>query len=255
MESTPSGICFLLKSYLYPNSRSMKLKYLLLLAPLMLGLASCEVFDKESLTDEEIVAGLKQALEVGTDSSSSRLNKQDGYFANPKVKIPFPENVQYVADALANFTILGQPVGQTAVDAFVLKLNRAAEGAADEAKPIFIHAIQAMTIDDGLNILMGADDAATLYLKNHTYVNLKTTFKPDIQNSLNQVGAQNAWNEVTTYYNMVSSDPVNTDLADYATGKALDGLFKLIAEEELSIRTDVSARVTDLLEKVFAEQD
>jgi hypothetical protein len=232
----------------------MKLKRLLLLLPFVLVMSSCELFEG-GITEEEAVAGLKEALQVGTDTSSARLSKNDGYFGNPKVKIPFPENVQYVADALANFHVLGQPVGQQAVDAFVLKLNRAAENAADEAKPIFLNAIQNMTIDDGMTILMGADDAATNYLNANTYTALKAAFKPDIENSLNQVGAQAAWNDVTTYYNVISSDPVNTDLADFTTGKALDGVFKLIAEEELKIRTDVNARVTELLQKVFAEQD
>jgi hypothetical protein len=110
-------------------------------------------------------------------------------------------------------------------------------------------------VTDGLNILMGADDAATTYLKAQTFTDLKTAFKPNIETSLNQVGAQAAWNDVTQYYNIISSNPVNTDLADHTTGKALDGLFVLIADEELKIRTDVSYRITDLLQKVFAKQD
>lgn len=233
----------------------MKLNRLLLLLPFLAVMASSCDLDQTGLTDEEVVAGLKEALQVGTDTSTARLSAQDGFFSNAKVKIPFPENVQYVADAVSNFHLLGQPVGQTAVDAFVLKLNRAAEGAADKAKPIFINAITAMTIEDGMGILLGADDAATLYLKSNTYDNLKTSFQPDIETSLNQVGAQSAWNTVSGYYNVISSDTVNTDLADHTTRKALDGFFKLIAEEELKIRTDVSARITDLLAKVFAEQD
>ncbi len=232
----------------------MKLKNFLLLLPLLWSLVACEGLDT-NLSDEDIVAGLKAALEVGTDSSTTKLHAQDGYFANAKVKIPFPENVQYVADALANFHLLGQPVGQTAVDALVLKLNRAAEGAADEAKPIFVSAITNMTIDDGLTILTGVDDAATSYLKTQTFADLKTAFKPDIQTSLDQVGAQNAWTSVTGYYNLISSNPVNTDLADHTTNKALDGLFTLIADLELKIRNDSSYRISDILKKVFAKQD
>jgi hypothetical protein len=224
----------------------MKLRNLLLLLPFLLSLVACEGLDS-GITDAEIVAGLKEALEVGTDSSSTRLHAQDGYYSNPKVKIPFPSNVQYVADALMNFHVLGQPVGATAVNALILKLNRAAEGAADKAKPIFINAITA--------ILMGNDTAATSFLKGQTFTDLKTAFKPDIEASLTQVGAQAAWTDVTNYYNLISTNPVNTDLADHTTGKALDGLFVLIAEEELKIRTDVSYRISDLLKKVFAEQD
>jgi hypothetical protein len=232
----------------------MKIKTLLLILPFLLGMMACEGLDT-GLSDEEVVSGLKQALEVGTDTSSAKLHKEDGYYSNSRVKIPFPEDVQYVADAVSNFHLLGQPVGETAVNALILKLNRAAEGAADEAKPIFMSAIANMTITDGLNILMGADDAATSYLKTQTFADLKTAFKPDIQNSLDQVGAQNAWNDVSTYYNMISSTPVNTDLADHTTNKALDGLFTLVADEELKIRTDVGHRVSDLLKKVFAKQD
>ena len=232
----------------------MKLRILLVLLAMAMGLMACDQ-EQIALSDEEIVAGLKEALTVGTDTSSTKLNATDGYYQNPKVKIPFPSDVQYVADALSNFQVLGQPVGQTAVDALILKLNRAAEGAADEAKPIFLNAINTMTIDDGLTILMGADSAATSYLKSKTYPDLKTAFKPQIQTSLDQVGAQNAWNSVAGYYNIISSTPVNTDLADHTTNKALDGLFKLIAEEELKIRTDVNYRISDLLQKVFGEQD
>lgn len=233
----------------------MKLRKLwFAILPMLFLMAACDI-DNTGLTDEEIVAGLKEALQVGTDTSSSKLNANDGYYGNPLVKIPFPENVQYVADAVSNFHLLGQPVGQEAVDAFVLKLNRAAESAADEAKPIFVDAITNITIDDGLNILMGADDAATSYLKTNTFDNLRTAFRPTIQTALDQVGAQNAWNTVSGYYNIIASDTVNTDLADHTTTKALDGLFKLIAIEELQIRTDVNARISDLLAKVFAEQD
>jgi Protein of unknown function (DUF4197) len=232
----------------------MKFRSLLLILPFLFALMACEGLDS-GLTDAEIVSGLKEALEVGTDTSSTRLHAQDGYYGNPKVKIPFPSNVQYVADALMNFHLLGQPVGATAVNALILKLNRAAEGAADKAKPIFLSAITNMTVTDGLTILMGNDTAATSYLKGQTYTDLKTAFKPDIETSLNQVGAQAAWNDVTNYYNLISTNPVNTDLADHTTGKALDGLFVLIAEEELKIRTDVSYRISDLLKKVFAEQD
>ncbi len=220
----------------------------------MVVLSSCDELGS-GLTETEIVAGLKEALQVGADTSVATVNKTDGYFNNPLLKIPFPEDVLFVEDALSNLTILGQPVGQTAVDAFVLKLNRAAENAAIQAKPIFLNAISGMTITDGLNILMGADDAATGYLRTNTYDNLKTTFQPDIQNSLDAVGAQVAWNEVSTLYNTVSSTPANTDLADHTTKKALNGLFTLITAEELKIRTDVGYRVSDLLKKVFAEQD
>jgi hypothetical protein len=233
---------------------AMKKFRLLLLLPVLAMAMGCEGLES-GLSDEEVVAGLKEALQVGADSSVTSAHKSDGYFRNPDIKIPFPADAINVANTVSNIQLLGQPVGQVAVDGFILKLNRAAEDAADEAAPIFLNAITNMTIVDGMNILLGDDDAATQYLSTNTYTSLKTAFRPDIVNSLNTVGAQDAWAEVTTLYNTVSSNPVNTDLADYATGKALDGLFHLIAGEELLIRKDPAARVTDLLQRVFAEQD
>ena len=239
---------------LTPHLNTMKKYRSLFLVPALLFTFACESLT-DGLTDEEVVAGLKQALEVGTDTSVVTAHAADGYFSNPLIKIPFPPEATNVMNTVSNITLLGQPIGQTAVDGFVLKLNRAAEDAADEAGPIFINAITGMTIADGLDILMGADDAATNYLNSATYSSLKTTFQPNVETSLNTVGAQDAWTQVTTLYNTVSSNPVNTDLADYTTRKALVGLFTLIAGEELKIRTDPAARVTDLLSKVFAEQD
>jgi hypothetical protein len=216
---------------------------------------SCEGLGETGLTDDEIVAGLKEALQVGTDTSVTKTNQTDGYYGDTRLRIPYPPEAENVINVVSGISLLGQPIGQTAVDGFVLKLNRAAENASDKAKPIFVNAITGMTIVDGINILNGSDDAATQYLRSNTYSDLKTAFKPDIETSLDQVGAQTAWNEIVTLYNTVSSNPVNPDLADFATGKALDGLFVLIADEELKIRTDPIARVTDILEKVFGTLD
>ena len=223
--------------------------------PFFLLFSACETLE-DGLTDEEVIAGLKEALQVASDTSVAHGNRTDGYYQNPAIKILFPDEVSNVATAVGGFTILGQPVGQTAVDGFVLKLNRAAENAADKALPIFVNAITNMTITDGMNILMGHDSAATEFLRTNTYSSLKTEFKPDIETSLDQVGAQTAWGEVTNYYNIIApNNPVNVDLADYTTGKALDGLFTLVSREEAKIRLDPLARVTDLISKVFAEQD
>lgn len=232
----------------------MKKFRFLLMIPVLAMAVGCEGLE-DGLTDEEIVAGLKEALQVGADKSVAAAHLTDGFFLNQAIKIPFPEDATNVATTVSNIMLLGQPIGQTAVDGFILKLNRSAEDAADEAAPIFVDAIANMTVVDGINILMGTDDAATQYLRTNTYTSLKTAFRPDMVNSLNNIGAQTAWNEVTTLYNTVSSNPVNTDLADYATGKALDGLFHLITQEEKLIRTDPAARISDLLQRVFAEQD
>jgi hypothetical protein len=221
------------------------LKYLLVLVCLLFSM-SCE---QKSLTDDQIVEGLKEALKVGTENSANSAHATDGYFGNVNIKIPFPEDAQFVETALSAVPLVGQPL----VDELVLKINRAAEDAADKSKPIFLNAIVNMTFLDALNILNGADDAATQYLKSSTYTELKATFKPDIETSLSSVGATTAWTNVTTAYNtyIPSPQPVNTDLSDYATGKALDGLFYLVAIEEGKIRNDPAARINDILQTVF----
>ena len=219
------------------------------IALLGMFILSCE---KDSgLSNDEIIQGLKEALRVGTENSVSSANRTDGYFANALIKIAFPEDAAFVKTALNAIPIIGPPI----VDELVLKINRAAEDAADEAKPIFLSAITNITFADALNILNGADDAATQYLKTNTYSQLKEAFKPSIETSLSSVGATSAWNTVTTTYNnyVPSPQPINTDLPDYTTGKAVDGLFVLIAQEETKIRTDPAARINDILQTVFGD--
>lgn len=227
----------------------MKKYLLLLILPLTMAFSACDL-GIEGLSEAEVIEGLKEALRVGTDSSTTSAHKTDGYFLNPQIKIPFPEDAQIIETTLRNLSFNGL------CDGLIQKLNRAAEDAADEAQPIFVSAITTMTIEDAWNILKGNDDAATEYLRGRTYTDLKSTFRPDIQNSLATVGADVAWTQVTTTYNNIPFvTPANTDLADYTTGKALDGLFTLIKAEELKIRQDPAARVTDILQRVFAEQD
>ncbi len=229
----------------------MKKLLAVLLLPGLFLLYSCDTLSTEGLTDEEVVAGLKEALEVGSTNSTSKASAPDGFNGNPRIRIPFPEEVSVVQNLVGAI-----PGGNTAIDLFVEKLNRTAEDASDEALPIFVDAISNMTIQDGMNILLGHDSAATEFLRVNTYDDLKTTYKPDIENSLNRVGAQNAWTSVIDIYNGIPlTNPVNPDLADYTTGKALDGLFTLVSDEEKLIRDNPSARITDLLQKVFAEQD
>jgi hypothetical protein len=145
----------------------MKKLSCLVFAIMMLFSLSCE---QNSLTDDQIVEGLKEALKVGTENSSNKAHATDGYFANASIKIPFPEDAQFVESALSAVPIVGQPL----VDNLVLKINRAAEDAADEAKPIFVNAIVNMTFVDALNILNGADDAATQYPVSYTHLTLPT---------------------------------------------------------------------------------
>ncbi len=234
------------------------MKYLkfLFFIPLFFALSSCDelgsVLDDDGLSNEEVIAGLREALEVGTDNSVNLASAVDGFLGNELIRIAVPPEAQGVANFVA-----GLPLGDVLVDEFITQLNRAAEDASTKAKPIFVDAITGITIEDGFDILFGADNAATQYLSDNTYSSLVSTFKPDVESSLNNFGVQNAWSDVITAYNTVNIlNPVEEeDLAQYATEKATDGIFKLIEVEELKIREDPVARVTDLLEKVFGELD
>jgi hypothetical protein len=198
------------------------------------------------LTTGEVAEGLKEALIKGISKGSDLVSITDGYFKNPEIKIPFPPEVQKVENTLRNIGLGGQ------VDKFVLSLNRGAEDAAKEAKPIFIAAIKSMTIQDAWAILKGEENAATEYLKRTTSGLLKEKFKPVIQTSLNKVNATKYYGEIVTRYNQIPLvDKVNPNLDDYATDKAIEGLFTMIAKEEKEIRQDPVARTTELLKKVF----
>ena len=201
----------------------------------------------QALTQDEVVQGLKEALTNGTSKSTDVVSKVDGYFKNPEIKIPFPPDVKQVEDKLRQLGMGAQ------VDKFVLALNRGAEDAAKQATPIFVNAIKQMTIQDGFTILKGAPDAATQYLQKNTTSDLKSKFKPVIQNSLNKVSATKYYAEIVTRYNKIPFvTKVNPDLNEYATDKAIQGLLVMIAKEEKNIRENPVARTTDLLKKVFA---
>lgn len=201
------------------------------------------------LTTAEVAQGLKEALIKGISKGSDLVSQMDGYFKNPEIKIPFPPEVKKVEDRLRQIGLGNE------VDKFVLTLNRGAEDAAREAKPIFIEAIRSMTIEDAWAILRGEEDAATQYLKRTTSGLLKEKFKPVIQNSLNKVNATKYYGDIVTRYNQIPLvQKVNPDLDDYATDKAIEGLFLMIAKEEKNIRENPVARTTELLKKVFGAQ-
>lgn len=201
------------------------------------------------LTTAEVAQGLKEALIKGISKGSDLVSQVDGYLKNPEIKIPFPPEVKKVEDRLRQIGLGGE------VDKFIMTLNRGAEDAAGEAKPIFIEAIRSMTIQDAWAILRGEDDAATQYLKRTTSGLLKEKFKPVIQNSLNKVNATKYYGEIVTRYNQIPLvQKVNPDLDDYATDKAIEGLFLMIAKEEKNIRENPVARTTELLKKVFGAQ-
>ncbi|QHT72081.1 DUF4197 domain-containing protein [Rhodocytophaga rosea] len=198
------------------------------------------------LSESDIAKGLKEALSVGAKNASSQLNALDGFNKNTKLRIPFPEDAQRVATKLREMGF-GKKV-----DEFELTLNRAAEQAAKEAAPIFVNAITSMTITDAKNILMGADTAATGYLRTKTSASLANAFSPHIKKALDATTATRKWTELATLYNRIPLvNKVETDLVKFTTNKALKGLFTVVADEELKIRKDPAARVTDLLKKVF----
>lgn len=205
--------------------------------------------NQKPLTNTEIIQGLKEALTIGSTNSSSLASKVDAYYKNPLLFIPFPPEAQKIQNTLRQ---LGQ---NQLVDDFIRTVNRAAEEAAKESAPIFIDAVKKMTINDGLKILNGSNDAATQYLKSNTNQELAAKFKPVIERSLSKVNATKYWTDIITYYNKVPGvQKMNPDLANYTTGKAIDGLFILVAQEETKIRQDPSARVTDILKKVFGKK-
>lgn len=198
------------------------------------------------LTTAEVADGLKEALIKGISTGADNVSQLDGYFRNPAIRIPFPPDVKRVEERLRQIGLGNQ------VDNFILTLNRGAEEAAKEAKPIFIAAIRSMTIEDAWAILRGQDDAATQYLKRTTSGQLKEKFKPVIQNALEKVNATKYYGDIVTRYNQLPMvQKVNPDLDDYATDRAIEGLFTMIAQEEKHIREDPAARTTELLRRVF----
>jgi RNA binding exosome subunit len=198
------------------------------------------------LSNKEVANALKEALTKGISKGADLVSVTDGYFKNPEIKIPFPPEVKKVETKLRQMGM-----GKT-IDNFVLTLNRSAEEAAKESKPIFIDAIKQLTINDALSILKGTPDAATQFLKRTTTTSLKEKFSPIVQAALDRTSATKYYKDITSTYNKIPLvTKVNPDLNAYATDKAIEGLFVMIAKEEKNIRENPVARTTDLLKKVF----
>jgi hypothetical protein len=198
------------------------------------------------LTEKDAAEGIKEALINGTGEGVKLVSKINGYLGNPEIRIPFPPEAKEMETRLRSIG-MGKKV-----DEFNESMNRAAEKAAAEAKPIFVTAIKNMTLKDAVKIVRGENNAATLYLKDNTTPELISKFRPAIKTSLDNVNATKYWNGLITAYNKIPLvKKMNPDLAAYVTGKAVDGLFVMIAREELKIRKDPLARTSDLLKKVF----
>ncbi len=202
------------------------------------------------LSNADMAAGLRQALDFGIDKQVSKLTQTDGFFKNELVKILLPEELQKVDKGLRDIGL------DNLADEGLKVLNRAAEDAVKEATPIFVNAVKEITFDDAKNILLGSDNAATQYLTTKTQTELYNKFKPVINSSFSKVGADQIWANLINKYNAIPfTNNVNPDLTDYVTGEALKGVYTMIAVEEKEIRTKVGSRSTDLLRKVFALQD
>lgn len=198
--------------------------------------------------EDTLVAGLKEALDVGTKQAVQKVSVQDGYFGNLDIKIPVPEKLKKTESLLRK---LGM---DDRVDAFILSMNRAAEEAAPQAVDIFVGAIRDMTVVDAYGIVKGDDTAATSYFRDRTSDDLTGLFRPVITDSMATVGVVRSYKKMMDRYNSIPFvKKIDVDLERYVTGKALDGLFFMVGEEEKKIRTNPAARVTELLQKVFGE--
>jgi hypothetical protein len=198
----------------------------------------------------DIAGGLKEALNNGITKQVTKLTATDGFYKNEAVKILLPEELKKVDSGLRKIGLA------SLADEGLKVLNRAAEDAVKEATPIFVDAVMKMTFTDAKTILMGNENAATTYLQNSTSTALYGKFNPVIKSSFSKVGADKVWANIITKYNSIPLvKKVNPDLTDYVTKEAMSGVFKMIAVEEKNIRTNLSARTSPLLQKVFAMQD
>ncbi len=230
---------------------------MILITSFILPMSSCDQLQQfinesggTSLSTADIARGLKEALEKGALEGAKSLSAKNGYLVSP-YKILLPEKAQKVVSRVSSI-----PGFNNIEDQIITKINRAAEDAAKAAGPIFISAIKQMTVRDAWNILRGADNAATTYLKRTTSQKLYNSFQPEIKRSLNKFGALDLWHDVVTKYNSIPLvENLNPDLDDYITDRALDGLYAEIAKKEKAIRENPVERTSALLRRVFAQQD
>lgn len=205
--------------------------------------------EEPALTESEVIAGLKEALDVGIKNSVSFTSKLDGFYKNPELFIPFPPEAIKVKNTAIDLGLSAQ------VDKFEMTLNRAAEEATKTAIPIFVNAIKEMSIVDGFAILKGEKNAATKFLRDHTEGQLIEKFSPEVSAAIDQVELTKYWGVLATAYNTANTftggEDINVDLQGYVTAHAMDGLFIMVAKEEEKIRDNPADRVTDLLKKVF----
>lgn len=242
----------------------IKVTKALMLSVLLFSFTSCDVLseaassyegssssrdDGNSLSNKEVISGLKEALRVGIKNAVKETAVQNGFLGNSEIKIPFPESAEKMKQKAIDWGLDSQ------VEKIVTTLNRAAEDAANEAAPIFVDAIKNMSVQDGFSILKGGEGAATDFLRKNTTEELIVVFAPKVQKSIEKVKLTQYWEPVATRYNQAmrftGGEKVDTDLNRYVTERAIDGLFTMVEKEENKIRKDPAARVTDLLSRVF----
>ncbi|WKN42463.1 DUF4197 domain-containing protein [Tunicatimonas pelagia] len=214
------------------------------------------------LTTSQITAGLKEALKTGARFAGKNASQKSGYLNNPivDIRILMPPELRKVERNIRRIPLVGDRV----VDDFVEAMNRGAEQAAKEAAPIFVKAITSMTINDAANILRGDSTAATNYLKRTTTANLEQAFRPVIKKALDQVKATRYYDglkdAIGTYNRTPLANDINVnvrelpELEDYATDKALEGLFTLVSIEEKKIRRDPYSYSQSIIRQVFGSQ-
>lgn len=212
-------------------------------------LSSLSTSSANQLDESTIASGLRQALEVGSARASQSASTPDGFLANNKIRIALPESLNGVTDTLRKIGFGSQ------VDQFEVKMNRAAESAAAEAKPVFISAVKGMTLTDAMSILKGSDTAATDYFRSKTSATLQQKFKPVVRSKMEEVGVYGIYNQLLSTYNALPLvEKTSFDLESYLSTKTQDGLFTLLAEEEVKIRNNPAARTTELLKQVFSNR-
>lgn len=227
-----------------------------------LGLTSCDVMNEAAdilvtdtgsttpaLTNDEVISGLKEALNVGIKNSVDLTSVTDGFLGNTEIRLPFPEDAIKVKEKALSLGLDSQ------VEKFETTLNRAAEEATKEALSIFKDAILGMSISDGFSILNGGEGAATNFLKDKTTAQLVTAFSPKVEAAISKVKLTEYWEPIINKYNgamtLTGGEKLNPDLNAYVTERAIIGLFHMVEKEENKIRKDPAARVTSLLQKVF----
>ena len=235
-------------------------KNIILFSTLLIIGSSCELLNEVSkvvqtpvatnasnpLSNDEVIAGLKEALSIGIKNSVNLTSATDGFLKNTEIMLPFPPDAIKVKEKAMALGLSGQ------VEKFETTLNRAAEEATTEAIPIFIDAIKNMTVQDGFAILKGGNGSASQFLKNQTSAKLVSAFAPKVKEATSKVKLTEYWNPIITKYNALTlGNKLDPDLNAYITQKAIDGLFIMVAKEEDKIRLDPAARVSDILIKVF----